>query len=313
MTTPAYLDDLDNYSGELFTASREQTPFLSMIGGINGAKVSRSLNFVTGSEYALNAPSTTGIAEATAAAGPPESNKYTRGQDTNIVQIFQESVELSYVKSATMGMLSGLNIAGEKNSIANEKDFQIMATLEEMARDVDYAFLEGTYVNYTANTDLFATRGIVTATTEGSNTTAEGGATLTKALFNAALIDAWGNGARFKRPVIFCGAFNMTKFSDIYGYAPESRTYGGLAIKTLLTDFGEMGIVLEPHLTSSTILVADLSVCYPVFCNIPGKPALFYEELAKVGAAEKGQMFGMLGLDYGPEWMHLTMTGLATS
>ena len=74
-----------------------------------------------------------------------------------------------------------------------------------------------------------------------------------------------------------------------------------------------MGIVLEPHLTSSTILVADLSVCFPVFCNIPGKPPLFYEELAKSGAAEEGQIFGMLGLDYGPEWMHLTMTGLATS
>ena len=311
MTTPAYLSDLVNYSGELFSASRENTPFLSMIGGINGAKVSKALGFVTGSEYTLGAVAQPGITEAVAAAGPPESNKYTRGQDTNTVQIFQESVEISYVKSATMGQLSGLNIAGEKNAVANEKDFQIMATLQEMARDVDYSFLEGAYVAYVDSTTAFTTRGIVTAAT--SNTTAEGGATLTKALFNAALVDAWGNGARFIKPVIFCGAFNKTKFSDIYGYAPEDRYFGGLNIKSIETDFGPMGIIIEPHLTSSTILVADLSVCYPVFVNIPGKPALFYEELAKVGAAEKGQIFGMLGLDYGPEWMHLTMTGLATS
>lgn len=306
-----YLADLPNYAGELFTASREQTPFLSMIGGINGAKVTKALTFPITSEYAITAVAQPAITEAVAAAGPPAPKNFTRGQTYNTVQIFQESVDLTYVKMATMGQLSGLNIAGSKNPVLSEKDWQIMVSLQKMARDVDYVFLHGAYVVYADEDTAFTSRGIVTAAT--SNTTAEGGATLTKALFNAALIDAWGNGAKFMKPVIFCGAFNMTKFSDIYGYAPESRTYGGLAIKTILTDFGEMGIVLEPHLTSSTILVADLAVCTPVFCQIPGKPALFYEDLAKVGAAEEGQMFTMLGLDYGPEWMHITMTGLATS
>ena len=308
-----YLADLPNYSGELFTASREQTPFLSMIGGINGAKATKALTFPITSEYAITAVAQPAITEAVAAAGPPAPKNFTRGQTYNTVQIFQESVDLTYVKMATMGQLTGLNIAGAKNNVMNEKDWQIMVTLQKMARDIDYVFLEGTYTVYATSATTFKSRGIVTASVAGSNTTAEAGATLTKALFNAALIDAWNNGAKFIKPVIFCGAFNMTKFSDIYGYAPESRTYGGLAIKTILTDFGEMGIVLDPHLTSSTILIADLAVCTPVFCQIPGRPALFYEDLAKVGAAEKGQMFGMLGLDYGPVWMHITMTGLATS
>jgi len=305
------LSTLPNYAGELFTASREQTPFLSMAGGINGAKVTKALSFPITSEYAITAVAQPGITEAVAAAGPPAPKNFARGQTYNTVQIFQESVDLSYVKMATMGQLSGLNIAGAKNNVLDEKDFQIMVTLQKMARDIDYVFLHGAFLAYTNLNTAFTSRGIVVAAT--SNTTAEGGATLTKALFNAALIDAWGNGAKFIKPVIFCGAYNMTKFSDIYGYAPESRTYGGLAIKTILTDFGEMGIVLEPHLTSSTILVADMAVCNPVFCNVPGKPALFYEDLAKVGAAEEGQMFTMMGLDYGPEWMHLTMTGLATA
>ena len=306
-----YLADLPNYAGELFTASREQTPFLSMAGGINGAKVTKSLSFPITSEYAITAVAQPGITEAVAAAGPPAPKNFSRGQTFNTVQIFQESVDFSYVKMATMGQLSGLNIAGAKNNVLSEKDFQIMVTLQKMARDIDYVFLEGSFLAYADLDTAFVSRGIVTAAV--SNTTAEGGATLTKALFNAALIDAWNNGAKFMKPVIFCGAFNMTKFSDIYGYAPESRTYGGLAIKTILTDFGEMGIVLEPHLTNTTILVADMAVCNPVFCNVPGKPALFYEDLAKVGAAEEGQMFTMMGLDYGPEWMHLTMTGLAVA
>jgi len=309
--TTGYLADLPNYAGELFTASRKETPFLSMAGGINGAKVSRALHFPITSEYSITAVAQPGITEAVAAAGPPAPKNFTRAQTYNTVQIFQESVDLTYVKLATMGQLSGLNIAGQKNNVLNEKDWQKLVTLQKMARDIDYVFLEGAYLAYSDEDTAFTSRGIVTAAT--SNTTAEGGATLTKALFNAALIDGWNNGAKFIKPVIFCGAFNMTKFSDIYGYAPESRTYGGLAIKTILTDFGEMGIVLEPHLTSSTILIADMAVCNPVFCNVPGKPPLFYEDLAKVGAAEEGQMFTMMGLDYGPEWMHITMTGLATS
>ena len=310
-----YLQTVPNYSGELFTASREQAPFLSMAGGINGAKVTKALTFPITSEYPITAISQPAISEAVAAAGPPAPANTNRSQTYNTVQIFQESVDLSYVKMATTGQMAaaGLNIAGSKNPVMNEKDWQIMVTLQKMARDIDYVFLEGTYTVYATSATTFKSRGIVTASVAGSNTTAEAGATLTKALFNAALIDAWNNGAKFIKPVIFCGAFNMTKFSDIYGYAPESRTYGGLAIKTILTDFGEMGIVLEPHLTNTTILVADMAVCNPVFCNIPGKPALFYEDLAKVGAAEEGQMFTMMGLDYGPEWMHLTMTGLAAA
>ena len=309
--TIGYRADLPNYAGQLFTASREVTPFLSMIGGINGAKTTKSLSFPITSEYTITNVAQPAITEKVAAAGPPAPKNFTRGQTHNTVQIFQEGIQISYVTRATMGQMTGLNIAGQKNNVGDEKDFQILLSLQKVARDVDYSFLHGAYVVYADEDSAFTTRGIVTAAV--SNTTAEGGATFTKALFNAALIDAISNGAKFINPVIFCGAFNKTKFSDVYGYAPESRTYGGLAIDTILTDFGVMGVVFEPHLTSSTILVADLAVCNPVFANIPGKPELFYEELAKDGAAEKGQLFGMLGLDYGPEWMHLTMTGLATS
>jgi hypothetical protein len=40
---------------------------------------------------------------------------------------------------------------------------------------------------------------------------------------------------------------------------------------------------------------------------------MFYEELSKSGANESGQIFGQLGLDHGPGFMHGTITGLATS
>jgi hypothetical protein len=308
--TIGYRADLPNYAGELFTASREQTPFLSMIGGLtNGGKISRNLNFPLASEYSLSAVAQPAITEAVAAAGPPAPNNYARSHTHNTCQIFQEGVQISYVTQATMGQMS--DTIGNDNPVTNEKDFQIMLSLQTIARDVEYSFLHGAHAAYADEDSAFTTRGIVTAAT--SNTTAEGNADLTKDLFNAALVDAYTNGAKFMKPVIFCNAFQKTMFSNIYGYAPEDRNYGGVNIKTIETDFGVMGIVLEPHITASTVLVADLAVCSPVFCLVPGKPPLFYEDLGKAGAAELGQLFGLIGLDYGPEWMHLTMTGLSTS
>jgi hypothetical protein len=50
-----------------------------------------------------------------------------------------------------------------------------------------------------------------------------------------------------------------------------------------------------------------------VTCPVPGKGNMFYEELSKTGASEKGQIYGQIGLDHGPEFMHGHISGLATS
>ena len=85
-----------------------------------------------------------------------------------------------------------------------------------------------------------------------------------------------------------------------------------MAIKQIETDFAMFGVVWAPNVPAATLLVADLSVCKPVFLPVPEKGVLFYEELAKTGASERGQIYGQIGLDYGPEEFHGTITGLAT-
>ena len=62
---------------------------------------------------------------------------------------------------------------------------------------------------------------------------------------------------------------------------------------------------------SDQILIADLSVCSPVFLNIPDKGLLFVEELARTGASRKFQLYGEIGLEYGPETYHALITELA--
>ena len=82
-------------------------------------------------------------------------------------------------------------------------------------------------------------------------------------------------------------------------------------ISEIETDFAKFGVVWAPNVPAATLLIADLDVCHPVFLPVPGKGVLFYEELAKTGAAETGQVYGQLGIDYGPEEFHGKIINLA--
>jgi hypothetical protein len=81
-------------------------------------------------------------------------------------------------------------------------------------------------------------------------------------------------------------------------------------VQKLETDFFEMGICYDPFMPSDAILVADVSACAPVFQDVPGKGVLFLEDLAKVGASERKQIYGEIGLAHGPAFLHGSITGL---
>jgi hypothetical protein len=183
--------------------------------------------------------------------------------------------------------------------------------MRQIAVNTDYTFLNGAYQQATNAGVAAKTRGIITAAT--TNTVAAGAAQLSRNLFNQLIRTMAGNGAEFVNPVVFCGAYQKQKITEIYGYAPEDRNMGGMNIKQIETDFAMLGVVWAPNVPASTLLVADLAFCSPVFLPVPEKGVLFYEELSKTGAAEKGQIYGQIGLDYGPEEYHGTITGLATS
>ena len=116
---------------------------------------------------------------------------------------------------------------------------------------------------------------------------------------------------------MFANAFQKQKLSSIYSsalsLAPRDRNYGGVNINTIETDFGEIGIVYSRHVPADDIVIADLAFCKPVFLDIPGKGHFFVEPLAQSGAAYKYQVYGEIGLEYGPEQFHGKITNLATS
>ena len=317
----AYTDSEDlNYRGELFLIGAYQTPFLTMMGGLGSGKRSNSFIFPLAQPWGLSAASQPAITETVAAAaGTPTT--ITRSEDTNTCQIFKYDAAVTFMKQSQYGVMSGIN-TNNPNPVTDELSFQKNGQLYQMAIDAEYTFLNGAYQAASDSTTAAKTRGIITAAT--TNTVDGGSAALSKAMINELLREMAGSGAKFQNPVLFCNAFQKQKLSDIYGYAPTDRNIGGLNIKSIETDFANIGVVYDPFVPTSTILIADMAVCSPVFVPVAFNGEDFMVDMVAgadvlwvptaITAAQKGGFFyAQMGIDYGPEEYHGTITSLATA
>lgn len=317
-----------NYDGLLWTADvvpgrGTGTPFLSIIGGLNGGSARRvaDFDFSMSSEYDFPAAAQPDIDE-TDSLTAPDAKSPVLSQARNTVQIYQEAVDISYKKLSTVERRAtdivhstvGYWAEDGANNQQNLKDKNTAYTLSKIARDANYTFMNGTFQLSTGATVSAKTRGLITGIT--SSATAASSAALSKPLLQGLfknVVENSGGQAYQQMPMLFVNAFQKQALSDIYGYQPDDWTVGGLNIQTILTDFGRVGVVYDPMVPADTVLFAATGVVRPVFCDVPGKGNMFYEDLSKVGAAEKGQIYGQMGVDYANEKMHGKITGLATS
>ncbi len=321
-STQATMWSCPNFIGPLYTIGANQTPFLNMIGGLTGGRAT----FVGDFEHPLNVQDTLdaaaqpAIGESTAASGPPV-HTFVRATDKNVAQIYQYGVSVTYPKQSVIGNVKGAEYGSsgfsyidvtQTQAVQNEVNHQIALCLKQAAKDIDYTFLRGSYQLGTTATTAFKTRGICTACT--TNTVAAGSVDLSQDLIRELVRTMAGNGSTFTNPVIFVNAFQMQQLSGLYGYAPESRTVGGVSINQIVLDLaGMVGVVWAPSMSTSVLLLADLDKCRPVFLPMPGKGVLFYEDLTHTGAVTKGQIYGQIGIDYAADDFHGTITGLTTS
>ena len=302
-----------NYSGMLFNKGNTRTPLSSIIGG--RAKITNHVEFVTGQEYTTGGGSQPAISE-TASLTAPEASVVTREQKTNVTQIFQESVGISYGKMSNMGTLSGLNVAGQQAKPMNELDFQVAAKMAKINADIEYTFINGTFNKATSDATVNKTRGLVTAIT--SNTAAVGSKPL--GLWDIAdmVKKIYGANAPTDGLCLWCDAvtlfqINADAVQNGLTVVPAARNINGISLSSVVTPIGVVYLYLGEYLPAGTALLLNLSVLAPVFQPVPGKGNFFLEALAKTGAGEKYQLFGQIGLDHGPEWYHGKFTGIAQS
>jgi len=309
----AYTDREDlNYLGKLYLIGANKTPFLNRIGALSGGgKTYDSFNFPIAQPWALRAAdqATAVKSEATSVSDTTEIT-YTRGQDYNTCQIMKYPYGVTFAKRSTPGEISGLAIAGQNQPVRDELAFQRMAALKQMAIDLEYSFLQGSYVAQSTAATVAKTRGIIEAC--ATNTVAAGSAAIAKSHINTLVKEMADNGAEFDNMLLIANAFQIQSLTALYGYAPESRTMGGEAIDTILTDFTKLSVVYDPFMPTDKILIADMAYISPVFCPSEGE-LIRDQEVAVTTAKRGGFLYAQVGLDYGPEEYHGTITGLATS
>ena len=307
--------NLPNYAGELFTADMQATPLLSMVGGLTGGMVTTSPEFPTAQLFEYPEPKQPQISEQ-ASATAPEARHIDRKQETNVVQIHQNTIDITYHKLAAKGQMTGLNTAGQTPSPTDELAWQIThSALIPAARDTEYSFINGTFHRSTSQNDANTTRGMLPLCAEFGTSIDATGAELDFDILQSlyrAMADA---GAHFSNVVIHVGSLNKQKISNIYSarpgaVLPATRNVGGVDVTQIVTDFGTLGVVWNRFMPATALLAADVAYIAPVFMEVPGKGVLFVEELARVGASERRQMYGEIGLAHGPAFLHGSITNL---
>lgn len=301
-----------NYSGMLFNKGNVRTPLSSIIG--SRAKTTDHVEFVTGQEFTSGGGTQPAISE-TASLTAPDATVVTREQKTNVTQIFQESVGISYGKMSNMGTLSGINVANQAANPMNELDFQVAAKMMKINADIEYTFINGAYNKATTDATINKTRGLVTAIT--TNKTAMASKPL--GLWDIAdmVKKIYGQNAPTNGLCLWCDATTMFQVNadavqNGLSVVPASREINGIALSSVVTPIGIVYLYLGEYLPAGTALLLNLDVIAPVFQPVPGKGNFFLEQLAKTGAGEKYQLFGQIGLDHGPEWYHGKFTGIST-
>lgn len=310
-----------NFVGELFSLTPTDTPFLSAIGGLTGGRRANAVVH-TWTVYDLRPPDPN--RQRLEGADAPDAESRIRGQERNVLEIHQETVGVTYTRQATQQMFAGTGAAnpnaqgiGGTNAVASEMDWQTRQALVQIARDVESTFLVGKYQEPTDNSKVRKTRGILEATRTNVITNATP-ALLTEGMIIDLLQKVWENGGIqiSETATLMCNAWQKrqltTEFVTKKNYREESRNVGGVSVATIETDFGRVNIMLNRYMPADVVQVVSLDQCAPVLMEKPGQGFLFSEPLAKTGSTDRAQIYGEIGLEYGPEIAHGKITGLST-
>ena len=323
-TSPATTFDLPNYVGELFSLIPAQTPVLSMSGGLTGGKSVAAKEHT----WQVEDNEAADINQSRVEGDDPDDKSIIRQEIKNVVEIHQESVNISYSKQAAVGQLGSggdsllaapadpiyqaTSIIGTQ-PVQGEVPHQLALKINKIARDVERSMLNGVYVNPTDNTEARQMRGVLTAI---STHLFVFDTTLRESINGllAGMYEDEMTVAPLINPVLVMNGTTKTKLSLEYtnnlGLADRSRTIGGVNVESIITDFGTFAVVLDRYMAVDQIALLDFSAISPCFLPIPGKGHFFTEPLAKTGAYDRVQIYGEIGLEYGPEQYHGLITDI---
>lgn len=313
--------DLPNYVGELYDLMPQITPFTTMIGGLNGGREVSSRDFTWQVEDGEEAAGDQQQFENASVTG----DLIPRQPISNVVEIHMEGVEFGYTAQAVMEQLgplaphATLGVVQGDQPVRDPMAHQINKKIGKIKRDLEVSFLTNTFAQGTSDntTTKRKTRGMLTAIDTHKVDYTTGSYTSIRDAIDDLLLDMAAptyeaNSSVFMNPVIMINPAQSKAISNDYTndglLAPRDRHIGGVAVRTIVTEQGEFAIVTNRFLPAGNLLVLDVDYIRPVFLPIPGKGVFFAEPLAKTKATDAIQIYGEVGLEYGPETYHGKIT-----
>jgi hypothetical protein len=304
-----------NYLGALNLFKRRPNSVLQMIGALNedgtmtvgnGWRETPQYEFSTTVDYDLPPPSQPARLEGAAA---PAADTNQPSQAKNTVQLFTEAVDVSYLKESSRLRISGIAVDDEPNNPSGLA-YQIQRKLEKIAQDANFSFLNGVY-NLPADpaAAALATRGIRTCIT----TNAFGNGAVNRPISAAIIQNAYkamidNAGVQPDQLLALVNTSQMAAISTLYANQFNNNqnlsSVAGVQVRQVLTAFGILNLVLELDVLQTEMIFVNPSVIQGVSLPHPEKGNLFFEELARTGSSFKGQLYGQMGIDHGPEWAH---------
>lgn len=311
--------NLPNLVGPLYRLSPIEHPVVSMSGGLTGGASTDGSPVFAWQDTLHRAPAIQSVVEG----DDPTYSAQKRSARKNVVAIHQYGVELSYSKQAAVNYVTPIAATGhhqgQSNPVMAEMAWQLQIKIEQAGLDLEKMVLQGTYAFPTDGTAR-QTQGLEGAITDvdvnaaAAGVIVAGASTATaKQIINYIMKAGYDNGwVETTRTLML----DSDEKVDLESYAettnwnlqPRSRNEFGVNVTRITTSFGDLDVVLNRHLTAKTALFLDMSKIALAFMPIPGKGHFFIEPLAKAGAYDRAQLYGEVGLVYGPQKQHAVVT-----
>lgn len=221
-----------------------------------------------------------------------------RTRTGNYTQILWKTFEVSDSQRAA-------NLAG----IADEYRRRMENAMKELARDIEYALVNGTG-NSGASGTARSLKGVLSFITTNVETgTGTGSEALTETMYNDLLQTIWNSGGR--PDTTYVNGFQKRKISAFSTNtrnvaAKDNELYA--AVDVYYSNFGVQTIVLDRYMTTSVVAVLEKDR-WAVATYRPTKNI----EVAKVGSATRGAVETELTLVAFNEASSGKITGLSTS
>lgn len=310
MATTTMTGNFPQYAGELYLFGSYTNPFLSALGA--EGRIVNNFDFATGSSFTLASGTQDAISEETSIGAASAYQSFTRDQEVNSCQIIQKFVRTSNKMLSSYNKLIGNSsdygsIDGP-NAITDPHEHNIQATLKQIYRNLNYSCWNGAYVRADSTATAGATGGLVESITTNVTTISGTMSDLTKTNVDTHLASVADKGIDMSGVVMWVGSEAKIKLSDLYSLnlqtQPRDRMVGGVNVQTLVTDFGAFPIVYDFDVPSDAIFFINMPFVKNVWCPVPGKGNLFYEDKSDVSGGRTGMLYGQWGLDYGAESLH---------